>query len=424
MAVHYDFPLIQHIDHVLPFIDDECFRVIEKECGHTYINYKHMGGDTFPPMLPWAPETLEQNHDHWDQERDDHNLRSAIRRECRGIAFHTRTGILRSRPFHKFFNVGERAEMDVQHLDFGRAHVVQDKVDGSMVRPLLVEGGIRWGTKMGITDTAMLAEEWLVDQPQYVELANYCIEHGYTPLFEFVSRENRIVVDYGAEPNMILLAVRDNSSGDYFSVPSMEGMARRFGIPNPSVYNPVVGDPTVFVEGVKTRRENLDEGIVIQWDNGHRAKVKTEAYNILHRVKEAGRTERTLILALFDGDVDDLLPMLPEYEREGVQQFINKFWAAVHRLGDDIFVLFNEMTEEYESKKEFALGTNDSLTQMERGVVFGMWDGKYGATDAALNIIKGGLTSETKWLETKQNIAMATALHSWAATWKGTEDFE
>lgn len=423
MAVHYPFPRIQHIDHVLPFIDDECFRVIEKDCGHTYINYKHMGGDTFPAMLPWAPETIEQNHDHWEQERDDHNHRSTIRRECRGIAFHTRTGELRSRPFHKFFNVGERAEMDIPHLGFDRMHVVQDKVDGSMVRPLLVEGGIRWGTKMGITDTAMLAEEWLVDHPRYTQLANYYIEHGYTPLFEFVSRDNRIVVDYGAESDMILLAVRDNDHGDYLTPATVDRIAAQYGIKSARTYDPVDGDPTVYLSAVKDGTD-YDEGIVIQWADGHRAKVKTEAYNILHRVKEAGRTERTLILALFDGDVDDLLPMLPEYEREGVQQFINKFWAAVHCLGDDIFVLFNEMTEEYESKKEFALGTNDNLTQMERGVVFGMWDGKYGATDAALNIIKGGLTSETKWLDTKQNIAVATAFHSWAAPWKGTEDFE
>lgn len=423
MALHYDFPIIQHIDHVLPFLDDDCFRVIAKDCGHTYINYKKMGNDTFPPMLPWAPKTIEQNHDHWEQERDDHNHRSAIRRECRGIAFHTRTGALRSRPFHKFFNIGEREEMDIPVLDFDRTHWVQDKVDGSMVRPLLVEGGIRWGTKMGITDTAMLAETWLVDHPRYVELARYCIEHGQTPLFEFVSRENRIVVDYGKEPDMILLAIRDTDKGTYLSPKAVAHTAAMYGMKSAKTYDPVAGDPSIYLSAVKDS-DDLDEGIVVQWDDGHRAKVKTETYNILHRVKEAGRTERTLILAIFEGKVDDLLPLLPDEDRARVQRFVNAFWAAVHRLGGDIFELYNDMVQEHATKKDFALGTVDSLTQMERGVVFGMWDGKYGATDAGMNIIKAGLSSETKWLETKQNIAMATTLNTWAASWIGTEEEE
>lgn len=409
MALHYDFPRISNIDDVLPHIDSDCFSVKAKDCGNTYVNYLKMGSDTFPDFN--CPDD-RSNVDAW-------NLRSAIRRECRGLAFNTDTGVLTSRPFHKFFNVGENASMDVPLLGFDRPHVVQDKVDGSMLRPIPTADGMRWGTKAGITDTAMLAEAWLVDKPHYTDMAIVYAIHGYTLLFEYVSPENRVVVDYGKR-DMILLAIRDNYAGTYLDHAQVVRAGNEYGIPVVSVYDPVEGDPTAYVSAVKDS-DDLDEGIVIQWENGHRAKVKTETYSILHKVKEAGRTERTLIIAIFEGKVDDLLPLLPEEDRARVQKFVSLFWKSVHTLSDDIFELYNAMRAEYGSKKDFALGTADSLTQTERGVVFGMWDEKFGATDAGLNIIKGGLSSETKWVTTKENIALASHFNNLVAHWNGTE---
>lgn len=416
MAVHYEFPPIRHIDDVLPYIDGDCFRVSAKACGNTYINYVKMGNDTFPPFVSLHEFQLGTG--------ELANLSAAIRRECRGIAFDTATGSIVSRPFHKFFNVGEREDMDIPTLNFGAPHVVQDKVDGSMLRPIPTEFGIRWGTKMGVTDVALIAEDWMVDHQYFYEFAERYMREGKTPIFEFTSPGNRVVVDYGAEPQMTLLAIRDNVTGQYFDYDNtLMLIAERWNIPLAKAYDPVEGDPTVYLSAVKSS-DDLDEGIVIQWDNGHRAKVKTETYSILHKVKEAGRTERTLIQAIWDGKVDDLLPMLPEDDRARVQRFVSAYWRDVRTLGADIFALYNAMRDEYETKKAFALGTADSLTQMERGVVFGMWDGKYGATDAGLNILKGGLSSETKWAETKQNLALATNFSPLTAHWQGTEGME
>lgn len=414
MSLNYSFPMIQHISDVLPAIDDDCFRVVRKDCGHTYINYVKMGNETFPPM-----EVVQGPNSSLIAAS---NRVSAIRRECRGLAFNTETGLLVSRPFHKFFNVGEREDMDVSTIDWSAAHVIMDKVDGSMVRPIPTEGGIRWGTKMGITDTAMLAETWLVDHPKYAKFAAWCLDNGVTPLFEYVSPENRVVVDYGKR-DMILLAMRWNLNGRYWPRAAMEDSAADWGIPTVSVYDSVSGDPEAFVQSVKDS-EDYDEGVIIAWQSGHRAKIKTDTYSILHKVKEAGRTERTLIQAIWDGKVDDLLPLLPAEDRARVERFVSAYWRDVHTLGEDIFALYNSARDAYKDKKGFAIETSNSLTQLERGVVFGMWDGKYGATDAATNILKNGLASETKWADTKQNIAMATNFSPLTAHWNGSEDTE
>ncbi len=416
MAVNYQFPLIDHIDDVLPYIDRDCFRVVPKECGHTYVNYVKMGNDTFPAFVS-QPRSDESGYD----EALLHNHRAAVRRECRGIAFNTETGDLVSRPFHKFFNVGEREDMDLMAIDWTADHLVQDKVDGSMIRPIPTEAGLRWGTKMGITDTAMLAETWLVGQNKYYAFVDQCMRTGFTPLFEYVSPENRIVVDYGGR-DMTLLAMRDNHTGFYMPYVLMKLEAEKFGIPVVKVFDPVAGNPEHFLASVKDS-DDLDEGVVIWWGSGA-AKIKTETYTILHRVKEAGRTERTLIQAIWEGKVDDLLPLLPEEDRARVQRFVDLYWRSVDTLMEDIKALYKAMRAEYETKKDFAIGTADSLTQMERGVVFGLWDEKVGLSEAAMNILKNGLSSETRWAETKQNIAMASNFNNLVAHWQGTEDIE
>lgn len=412
--LNYDFPAIQFIEHVLPYVDDDCFRVIEKDCGHTYINYVKMGPDTFPLFNCPADRS----------EVDEWNHRAAIRRECRGIAFHTRTGILMSRPFHKFFNFGEREDMELDLLNFDTQHWVCDKVDGSMLRPLWVDGELRWGTKMGLTDTAAIAERWLVDQPNYAALANYCREHGYTPIFEFVSKENRVVVDYGPT-DMILLAIRDTDKGTYLTPPSVANFARQYNIPTARVYDSVNGDAHEFFARVKAN-DDLDEGVVVQWPNGHRGKAKTDTYSVLHRVKESARTERTLITAILQEEVDDLLPLLPVEDRDNLLRYIARFWFCCEQLAGDIAFMYEQVRDVYETKKDFALSSiAKDCTSIEKTTIFAMWDGKrVDAKAAAMHIVNQGLTSETKWAETKQTIAMSTNYHTFDAGWQTQEDVE
>jgi hypothetical protein len=77
------FPSIEHIDDVLPHVENwPEFRVIEKDF-YTVINYMVSNLDTF-----------------MDINNDPHGM--VIRRECRGLIFDSETGKLISRPYHKF----------------------------------------------------------------------------------------------------------------------------------------------------------------------------------------------------------------------------------------------------------------------------------------------------------------------------------
>jgi len=195
--MNYDFPEIRTIDDVLPHIQgrDE-FIVAERDFG-TVINYAVSMADTFDMTGP-----------------DD--LGGAIRRECRGLKFY-HNGEIAARPFVKFFNVGERDETQPHMIDMSLPHLIEEKRDGSMLHPMLVDGYIRWMTKMGITEVAMKAEEFVAKNTKYKDFAAWCINEKVTPIFEWTSPNNQIVLLY-EEDQLTLLAIRHNITGEYLKI--------------------------------------------------------------------------------------------------------------------------------------------------------------------------------------------------------------
>ena len=95
--MNYDFPEIKTIQDVLPHIEG-CteFRVMEKDW-YSVVNYMVSLEETF----------------RWDS---DDPVGSTVRRECRGLIFN-REGELVSRPYHKFFNVGEKEETQLNKVN-------------------------------------------------------------------------------------------------------------------------------------------------------------------------------------------------------------------------------------------------------------------------------------------------------------------
>ena len=217
--MNYDFPIIKHLDDVRPAIEgrDE-FIIAERDWGYV-VNYMVSMTDTFPPVLDeeyWCPGckmTISETEGCGSQRCPEAVNLAAIRRECRGLLFH-KDGTIMARRLHKFFNVNERDETQVGAIDFTQPHVILEKLDGSMITPVVTDTGIRWGTKMGLTDVSMGAELFVANHPEYQELAQWCIDNGKTPIFEWTSRKQRIVIDY-EEDNLVLIAVRDNVTGEY-----------------------------------------------------------------------------------------------------------------------------------------------------------------------------------------------------------------
>lgn len=269
----YNFPIINNLSDVEKHIDEKYFRTASKE-GVLYVNYKSMNPDTFPPVVDYA---------------------TAVRREFRGIAFDEKSGEVLSRPFHKFFNVGERPDEE-----FTDDYHLEEKLDGSMVRPILhPNGALRLATKAGVTDVSMLAEEYVSENmPEIIDYMTWWVKCGLTPIFEFTSPNNRIVLDYD-EPKLTLLALRFNRSGCYANYPILQ----LYSDTHVQKYDAKMED----VDG----REN-EEGCVVVHSSGHRMKAKTDWYVKRHKAKELFDREHVFVQKVLSEEIDDIYPKLDE----------------------------------------------------------------------------------------------------------------
>lgn len=337
------FAKIKHINDVLPHIEgyDE-FVVLEKE-NYTVIDYNFMDSHTFSDF-----RSSEKGLDS-----------TSIRRECRGLIFDS-NGVLISRAFHKFFNVGEREETLVDSIDWSRPHTVTVKRDGSMIRPLsTVDGGFRLATRKGITDVAKMAENYMMANPEYRyrELCESTIASDLVCIFEFHSVDNMVVIDYG-NPFMELLAIRHLHTGEYLSYDKVCAFALTCNVPVVPQVEVDLTKPNSFLDSVKGEVDS--EGYVIRFHDGQIVKVKNDWYVQLHHVVSGLNQERNMVRLALNNEIDDILAVLPDNRRIQVQEFVDIFWDRYKLFKTLCFNAWDSvdadvMADLDESRKAYAL---------------------------------------------------------------------
>jgi RNA ligase len=346
MSLHYEFPQIVCLGDVLPYIEGKPEFIHVKKDGYSVINYTHMSSDTFPTVI---------NVD---------DVEARMLRECRGLVFGS-DGKVISRRYQKFFNFGERSDTIV---DLSKSHVVLEKLDGSMISPILIDGGIRWISKMGITDTSMQAETFAADKPDYIDFAKHCIGLEWTPIFEWCSRSQRIVLDYPVD-KLVLTAVRRNHSGGYMSHGMME-----YWTPEsiPVVKSHDLSCASIEEVALTIRAIEGSEGVVIRFDDGHMVKVKSEWYVTQHRAKADISSERHAVKIILEGLLDDYLPILPPNDADNLKRFSSEVIADVLVFGMNVCNAKQKNERDDTSRKDYALNSVDD--QFVKTAVFALWD--------------------------------------------------
>lgn len=298
--------LIKHIDDLLPAIEGRSEFVVIDKGEYTVIDYLYLEKDSF----------------------DDPR-----RLECRGIKFGQRGEIL-ARPFHKFFNLGEKEQPS--EVDFSQDHRILEKLDGSMIHPALVNDELRLMTRKGCTDVAAQAEELFLRKPGYFRFMDDMMHQGCTPIFEYIGPKNRIVLRYD-DPQLVLLAVRGNYHGTYKSYYHMVRQAAEYGVPVVSsgseVYD-TVGDIHTFLTHARELKDK--EGYVIAFDDGHMLKIKADEYLRQHRALDDMSSKKKVLALVLQGFEDDIMSMLDEADAEELREFATQVNQQVMNVVVDI----------------------------------------------------------------------------------------
>lgn len=389
--MNYDFPMIRNISDVLPAIEGRDEFVVADKGSYTVINYNVMMADTFG-HVDIATKLIKGAKPFFRYESD-----ALIRRECRGIIFDSKTGDIIRRPFHKFFNVNEREETQDHVVDLSRPHAILEKLDGSMIAPFVVDGKMIWGTKMGATDVAKPVEKFVVQNYHYVEFAEEAIHHGLTPIFEWCSRKQRIVLDY-KEDQLIFTAMRNMNDGSYASYDELVGFGNLYGIPVVRQFEPQT-DMKAFLEYVRDL-EDL-EGFVVRFDDGHMLKLKCHWYIQIHKAKEAILQDRNIVELILEEHLDDVKAHLPAEDRDRLTQFENDFNSNVTARAKDICLIMNDILRDGMDRKTFALTVAKELDSYTRPIIFSLFDVKVITREILENkihsTIRNNLSRTTKY---------------------------
>lgn len=188
-------------------------------------------------------------------------------RAARGLILNKNTGEVVAKPFPKFFNLGEMEDVALKNLP-KKPYTVTEKVDGSLGIVFKHNGKWQVATRGSFySDQSIVANELLKNYKIDV------ISGDFTLLVEIVYPENKIIVNYGEERKLVLLAAYDRTNGvEYTKV--VDAISDITGIPKAKTYNYTIEE---MIELQKTLPKD-QEGFVVRFEDGLRVKIKGHEY--------------------------------------------------------------------------------------------------------------------------------------------------
>lgn len=356
----YEFPIINHINDILPHLVGFPNIIVMEKDGYTVIDYV-------------VDDTVSF--------KKDDGVGYQFRRECRGIIFNTATGKIIRRPFQKFYNINQIEEtLEVNLISLmNDIQAIMFKEDGSMMAPFMLNDKVCWGTRKGITDHVSLLESD-IHLRMYEDDIRAILNFGITPMFEYVSPNNKIVLKYKTA-NLILIGARDMVTGKYVSIydPMFANFEKVLNYKNTQSLSELI-------ESIKNATGI--EGVVVAFNNGHRVKCKGDEYCFLHRSNDDVADEKGIWMRILDGTIDDFIPKLDADNQLKVAIIDAELWPLINAYKDHMNGLFDIAMENYGGdKKRVALEWKD-IHPTDKSMLFAMMSGKE-VTECVVKMVMG-----------------------------------
>ena len=300
-------------------------------------NYDFCFGETFPDPKQ-APD--KETEEKWK-----------VRRECRGLIFDLKSGKLLARRFHKFFNLNESKETLLENLDLReKKYVFVEKKDGCLISAVLLEGEVKFASKNGPTSLSLSIEQnYFKKNPSclFHLFAREWVEKGFTPIFEWCSPLQQIVLKYEKE-ELVLIGLREMESGRYLSHHSLLQAASPFNIPVVPSFSQSSPNDSIQQVVEKVKKAEGIEGCVLMLEEGGECvemyKIKSEWYFAQSKAHLALPTsEREMWSVLLSNQMDDILPKLTIEVKEKVNSFSNLLFHRLLLVGSRLSSLLSSL---------------------------------------------------------------------------------
>ena len=272
--------------------------------GYNVVDYQYiLPGETFRDITTLTPEAATNE---------------LLRRECRGIKYNNHGDII-ARPYHKFFNIGEMDETHPDRISINGEHspLYLSKLDGSMIHPTYLPNTSPLHTRKGQNDVSAQANRFIDDQPNYHRFIADTRQAGYTPIFEWCTPQNTIVLHHDTD-ELIITNIRHIASGDYLSPQERDRWAHDHHIPTAPIHTIEADNTHALID--KIREDKDIEGYILVLD-GLFYKVKTKDYMEKHRSFNILYTKNGVLRAILHGEEDDIIPTVNAIHQQRIRDY-------------------------------------------------------------------------------------------------------
>lgn len=290
---------------------------------------------------------------------------------ARGTVYEIATGKVIARAFPKFFNYGELSEDKKKEVLESQDFEVYEKMDGSLGIVYFYDGEWRVNTRGSFTSDQAVKGKEMLDN-----LVTKKLPKNETYLVEIIYPENKIIVDYGKQETLTLLAVYDQEGNEiklkYYDFLAFE--QRGFTTPLIHKFNTI----QELMNHLKTL-DHTEEGYVVRLKDGYRVKFKSEEYLALARIM-SNMSPLTFWSKMENGKIDrQFLEQLPEEFREECDKIADKL-EAQHFTKKTLYnSQFLGLDIEGKERKEVAFLCKKY--QLNLPVMFALLDGKEETVD-------------------------------------------
>lgn len=276
-------------------------------------------------------------------------------------------GTIVSRPFTKFFNYGELNDNDKNTLLTSDSTIsVHDKLDGSLgisfVNPATQRIEI---ASRGSFTSVMALQATKIHQDSYENL--WDADPDYTYLFEIITPETKVVLNYGDMEDIVLLGKINIDTG--VSVPLSEVTEWKWR-------RAETFDSTSLSDALQLPPRENAEGVVIHFhDTDQRIKVKQDDYVKAHSNLVRLSTKRVWE-AMRDNTFDDLVDSAEEEFKPQLLKVRDAFDTQQKNLKNDYKKRFeevkNSIPEGMTNKGDIAKHVNSTVPARDAKIFLAM----------------------------------------------------
>jgi len=298
--------------------------------------------------------------------------------EARGIMFEMEDGRMKrlaSLPPRKFFNFKENPL--VMDIDFSKADIVMDKMDGSIMTTYMIHGNTYLKSKTSLaSEQANAAMEFLFngENDRLLKYLEYMEQAKFSVSLEWTSPVHRIVLPY-QEDKLTVLHVRDRDDGKVLAYNEVVMTMVSFDplVLDYLVKSYKVDDVPAFVDSIPAKTGV--EGYIIGVE-GVLTKHKTDWYCSLHNLKDDINSPKKRFIVVVNEGHDDARANFSydEYMLKLIDEMELKV-KAIYRNIDKYVVGFYNSNSDLE-RKDYAIAGQKELDRLYFSLAMNLYLGK------------------------------------------------